>query len=282
MSTRPSPLVSTLALALGLALPASARAQAQVSAPGGSESAAPPVAVSLQEAAAAAGERAAAQTPSTPQPVAPAPEKAKIPVTGGANFDFFSHYVWRGFVLTDAFSFQPSVWAKVGDLMVSSWSSWAEGQDGGPLMEHDLTVDYSKAVGKVTYSVGYINYLFPAIDEGSVTNEIYVGTAFATLLNPTVKAYFDVHEGSGTYVNFGISHPLVVAPKLTITPAFAIGYNHEQWIDESAWNDANFGLKFTIPISSHFTLGPGIFYSKGLNDAIPDKFYGGVSVMTTF
>lgn len=281
MSTRPSVLLSALALASALALTAGqAHAQVSVSAGPHDTTATPPV--SLQEAAATAGASAGAQTPSTPQPVAPAPEKAKIPVTGGANFDLFSHYVWRGFVLTDAFSFQPSVWAKVGDLTVSSWSSWAEGQDGGPLMEHDLTIDYTKAVGKVTYSVGYINYLFPAVDEGSVSNELYVGTAFATVLNPTVKVYFDVHEGSGTYLNFGVSHALAVAPKLTITPGFAIGYNHEQWIDDSAWNDANFSLKFTIPLNSHFTLGPGIFYSKGLNDFIPDKFYGGVSVMTTF
>ena len=189
MSTRPFLLASPLALAVTLAL--SGMAQAQVSGPSGADEARP--AATLQEAAAAAGERAA-QTLSTPQPPT-APEKAKLPVTGGANFDLMSHYVWRGFVLTDSFSFQPTVWGKVGDLMVSSWSSWAEGQDGGPLMEHDLTVDYTKAVGKVTYSVGYINYLFPAVDEGSVSNEIYGGTAFAVPLNPTVKVYFDFHEG---------------------------------------------------------------------------------------
>ena len=56
----------------------------------------------------------------------PPPPKRPDPVTGGTTFDLFSHYVWRGFVITDSFSFQPVVWAKVGDLTVSSWSSWAE------------------------------------------------------------------------------------------------------------------------------------------------------------
>ena len=30
-------------------------------------------------------------------------------MTGGVNVDLFSHYVWRGFALTDGFAFQPSV-----------------------------------------------------------------------------------------------------------------------------------------------------------------------------
>jgi hypothetical protein len=281
MRSRTFTLVTALGLASTLALQAEA---GQISLPPDTPaaSAADRPAPSLAAAAAAAATATSLQTPATLQPTPATPEIAKLPVSGGATFDFMSHYVWRGFVLTDAFAFQPAAWVKMGDLTVSSWSSWSEGQDGGPLMEHDLTVDYTRAVGKATLSVGYINYLFPAIDEGSVSNELYFVSAFAAPLNPTVKAYVDVHEGSGTYLNFGISQPLPLNSKLTLTPSFAIGYNHQQWIDESAWNDANFGLKLTVPINAHFTLGPGIYYSKGLNDAIPDKFYGGLSVVTTF
>jgi hypothetical protein len=239
--------------------------------------------ISLRAAAEDAGQ-AAAQT-ATPQPAsAPEPETSKWPVSGGVTVDLMSHYVWRGFLLTDAFAFQPTIWGKVGNLTASSWSTWSADQEGGPLMEHDFTVDYSQAVGKATIGVGYINYLFPAVDgDGDVTNEIYVTSAFATILNPTVKVYFDFHEGDGTYLNFGVSHPIPLGSKgITATPAFAIGYNHQQWIDESAWNDANFSIKLTIPINARITLGPGIYYSKGLNDAIPDQFYGGLSIVTTF
>jgi hypothetical protein len=49
--------------------------------------------------------------PQTPPPRRPrAGTGAAGPsVTGGVNVDLFSHYVWRGFVLTDRFAFQPSV-----------------------------------------------------------------------------------------------------------------------------------------------------------------------------
>ena len=62
----------------------------------------------------------------------PDPEKAKLPVTGGVTVDFMSHYVWRGFLLTDGFAFQPTAWGKVGDFTVSSWSSWSD-EDGCPV-----------------------------------------------------------------------------------------------------------------------------------------------------
>jgi hypothetical protein len=249
-----------------------------------------------ESAAAAAGSRslldaatAAAQT-TTPQPTpAPEPEAAKFPVTGGVTFDFMSKYIWRGQLLTDDFAFQPTVWGKFGDVTVSSWSSISPDQDGGAFREHDLTVDWTKAVHpKVNLSLGYINYAFPPVDgDGQFTNEFYVVSAFVAPLNPTVKAYFDVHEGKGTYLNFGISHPIPLGDsKLVATPSFALGYNMKQWIDDNTWNDANFGLKLTIPVHAKVSLAPAIYYTKGLtenyDDLIPDKFYGGLSVAITF
>ena len=273
-----------LCLASGPAFADPAPGPAPASAEGRERSASAPT-VSLTAAAEAAGQTAAASAVAQPAP-APEPERTTIPVSGGISADFMSHYVWRGFLLTDAFSVQPTVWGKFGDVMVSSWSSWAD-VDGGPAVEHDFTVDYTKAVHpKVNLSVGYINYFFPAVDSGRHSDELYVVSAFVAPLNPTVKVYFDVHEAKGTYFNFGISHAIPLGSKgVTATPSFAIGYNHEQWIDDSTFNDANFGLKVTIPVNAHLSLGPGIYYSKGLtdfDDVIPDKFYGGLSVAYTF
>ena len=241
--------------------------------------------VSLLASATAAAQTASQNTQPAAAP-APEPEDAKLPVTGGITADFMSHYVWRGFLLTDSFAFQPTAWAKFGDVTFSSWSSWSD-VDGGPAMEHDFTIDYTKAVHpKVNLSVGYINYFFPAVDAGRHSDELYVVSAFVAPLNPTVKAYFDVHEGKGTYLNFGVSHPIPLGSKVTATPSFAIGYNMKQWIEDNTWNDANFGLKLTIPVHAKVTLAPGIYYSKGLtenyDDLIPDKFYGGLSVAVTF
>jgi hypothetical protein len=288
INTRSCAWIATAGLALVAAAgqPAWAEDPAPAARPAASADAAPATgSISLLASAAAAAQTAATQPAPAP---APQPEQAKFPVTGGVTADLMSHYVWRGFLLTDDFAFQPTVWAKFGDVMVSSWSSISPDQDGGAYREHDLTIDYTKAVHpKVNLSVGYINYAFPPVDgDGRYSNEFYVVSAFVAPLNPTVKAYFDVHEGKGTYLNFGISHPIPLGSKVTATPSFAIGYNMKQWIDDNTWNDANFGLKLTIPVHAKVTLGPGIYYSKGLtenyDDLIPDKFYGGLSVAVAF
>ena len=166
----------TTAVGLGLAFSLQADAgQANVSLATGSAPASVAT-TSLKEAAstAAASMTVAIQTPPAAAPRRPPPPPPAPSVTGGVNVNLFSHYVWRGFVLTDGFAFQPSVFVSTHGLTVTSWSSWsstgADDNGGYPdcfdsdcpaLREHDLTIDYTKPVGKATVSVGYINYIFP-------------------------------------------------------------------------------------------------------------------------
>ena len=212
MAIRSFTLTTAAGLGLALALQADA-GQANVSLATGSAATTAPTAsdaggghhrrrVDRPRGADAAARRAAPRPPRKPAPS----------VTGGVNVDLFSHYVWRGFALTDGFAFQPSVFVSTKGLTVTSWSSWSstdagcfDADDCPALREHDFTVDYTKPVGKATVSVGYINYLFPpyrtddakAADAVGVTNEIYGGVTFTAPGNPFVKAYVDVDGDDG-------------------------------------------------------------------------------------
>lgn len=314
MANRSFTLTTAAGLGLLLALQADA-GQANVSLATGSAATTAPTA-SVREAATTAATSVVLEA-QTPPAAAPAAEEPAPSVTGGVNVDLFSHYVWRGFALTDGFAFQPSVFVSTKGLTVTSWSSWSstdagcfDPDDCPAIREHDLTIDYSKPVGNATISVGYINYLFPpyrtedakAVDAVGMTNEIYAGAAFAAPGNPFVKLYFDVDgdadEGDlsrGTYLQFGVSQPIPIAEgKATLTPMFSVAYNFKQWIVDNEWNDANLGVKLAIPVGK-LTITPAAYLSIGLNDTVraigygddpsdPSraKFYGGVSIGYAF
>ena len=311
MAIRSFTLTTAAGMALAFALQADAE-QASVTLATGSAAPAASTA-SVKEAATTA---AATATLSTVQTPAPEPEEAAPTVTGGVNVDLFSHYVWRGFVLTDGFAVQPSVFVSTKGLTVTSWSSWSstdagcfDADDCPALREHDLTVDYTKPLAGASVSVGYINYLFPpyrteaakAADAVGVTNEIYGGITFTAPANPFVKAYVDVDgdddvgdTSRGTYLQFGVSQPIPLAEgKATLTPMFSLGYNFKQWIPDNDWHDANLGVKVAIPVG-RLTITPAAYVSIGLNDYVravgygdpadPDraKFYGGVGFSYAF
>lgn len=217
----------------------------------------------------------------------PAPAPTPVAVTSGAEINFYSKYMWRGWVYQDAVSAQPTYWVKFADsLTVSSWMNFSREQVEGPLTEHDLTVDYTKAISpKITMSAGWINYVYPALETQNVSNEFYGGFAHASYFNPAARVYVDVHSGTGVYLNLSAGHTYAIGSSgLTATPTFSIAYNHKSWIDESTWNDANFGVKVMVPtpIKGLF-LTPQLYYSKALtNDVvgIKDTLYGGIGIVT--
>jgi len=222
-----------------------------------------------------AGGSAAAQSASAEGQAASPPA-----VSVGASTTVVSAYVWRGWVVADEICMQPSAWIKARGLTISAWGNVWPHNEGDSFTEHDLTVDYTRAAGRWQLSAGYINYFFSSLDSGRWSNELYVGAAIPGPLNPSLRVYQDVHQGSGTYVSFGVSHGATVGSKgLSITPSAVLGYNNNQWVDGSGWSDVSVGAVVAFPLNGHVDASASMNYSRSLNkDWFPSKAWGGVTV----
>ncbi len=73
----------------------------------------------------------------------------------GVGADVVSRYVWRGALLDDNVSVQPSLSYSSGNLEIGAWSSWAATSSGAN--ENDLYVTYSSGPIAITVT----DYYFP-------------------------------------------------------------------------------------------------------------------------
>jgi len=223
----------------------------------------------------AAGPAAAQSAPADGQPARPPA------ITAGASATVVSAFVWRGWVIIDEASVQPLAWVKAGGVTLTSWVNVSPRNEGDAWTEHDLTLDYTRQVGRVLVSAGYVHYFFRSFNTDRWTHECYVGAAVPGPLNPAVRIYQDIHQGSGTYVSAGVSHSVSLGTKgLSITPSAALGYNNHQWVEGSGWSDLNVGVLLALPLGGHVGASASVNYSRSLNDDwFPSKPWGGLTVI---
>jgi len=221
-----------------------------------------------------AGSVAAQSAPDDSQPA------SQPAVSVGASVAVVSAFVWRGWVLADGVCVQPSVWVEAGGLTLTSWVNVWPHNGGDAFTEHDLTLDYTRSVGRWELSAGYINYLFASNDVGRWSNEFYAGAAVPGPLNPSVRVYQDIHKGSGTYVSVGVSHEVAMGAKgLSLTPSAVLGYNSRQWVEGSGWSDLSVGVLIALPLGRHVDASASVNYSRSLNEVwFPSKTWGGFAL----
>lgn len=200
----------------------------------------------------------------------------------GASLGFASDFVWRGFVVgTDPVA-QPSVWMAVGPFTVSSWSSaYTPSAGHARYSEHDFTVDYSRQVGSLTLSAGWINYAFPLEDTGRHSNEFYWAIAGGGYARPKLQVYHDVHQGKGTYATLSAGHDYRLGESgFSLAPSISLGYNHHQWTGRSGFSDLTTVLAASVPTPvAHLGLQPFVAYTLGMGAPIfPRRLYWGLTL----
>ncbi len=92
-----------------------------------------------------------------------------------ANMAMTSNYVWRGMTQTgNSPAIQGGVDASMGGFYAGLWGSSLEG--GAASMEADIYLGYAGEVSKISYDIGFINYMYP-----NASDELNFGEAYLSL-----------------------------------------------------------------------------------------------------
>ncbi len=184
-----------------------------------------------------------------------------------------SSYVWRGGFDIDPKNIpalQPAVTYTFGDsgFSVNLWASIpiSDWSDLKELSEVDITINYDFILSdEVNMSVGFIDYVyflsknFKLGDHSS--QEVYVTATFPKLqFAPSISFYYDFNLGDGFYIQLSAGHEVKLTDKLNLSLNAALGYNGEQWIDESGISDVNVSASLALPVGK-FTITPSVNYT---------------------
>jgi hypothetical protein len=212
-------------------------------------------------------------------------EEEKNPFSASVSAGYYSKYIWRGQNLNDssvlqtnvsgsAYGFTGAVWTNL-DLTDTPNSSL---NNLGEISEIDYSLDYTKSVNKVGFSLGVIHYMFPNTAFASTT-EIYGALSFAVPLSPKITWYRDVNMINGSYVQFSFGHSIQKIAKwnddyfvgLSFSGSIGLagkGYNRGYFgIDENKANDFTLGV--SVPFNlKYVSITPSLNFSTMISETV--------------
>jgi hypothetical protein len=249
-------------------------------------------------------------------------------VTGEIDLSVLSAYVWRGQELTrNSVVVQPAATVGYKGFSVNVWGnldtkpySATNANYGGKYTETDYTISYSKKLGILQVTPGYIYYALGAPYSGAVapldSQEVFLTLGLDTILSPTLTAYKEIDHYHQWYFLLGASHTIefnkVFSLKLSASASYLIStdestyakYNSNSLPTTDKYNNFHDGtISVCLPIAAYKTLvvTPTVSYvfplsddaryemkGRGLQGAVTPSdrnssfLYGGITLSYTF
>ncbi|HFQ81880.1 MAG TPA: hypothetical protein ENK33_10990 [Desulfobacterales bacterium] len=215
-----------------------------------------------------------------------APSFAADKPTADFSVDALSKYVWRGFELSrDSLVLQPSATVEYKGFSANIWGNLDTDTYSGSTnnwTETDMTLSYTRSLGMVDLTGGYIYY---GLDNADDTQEVFLSAALNTILTPTLSIYRDYDSFPGWYITLGISHSIPIKDDITLDLGAQIGYlsadeassygEVENGVQSStqaynAFHDGLLTASMTFPINQYVSITPKLNYSFALTDDARD------------
>ena len=216
--------------------------------------------------------------------------------------DFNSAYVWRGMTFNDGAVFQPSLDVSHKGFGLNVWGNldiddYNHTLNSGDFSEVDMTLSYSFEIQKLSVSLGYIEYVFPAGGDG--TREIFtsLGLDIYKGLTAGLNFYYDVDAIGDFYANATLGYSLPIGKKFTLGLQALAGYAGEDFAKayggtDGGWNEYVFSVTGTYTIVKNLDISGYLNYTGAIDDdVLPDvknggyqdvNFFGGIGIYYLF
>ncbi|MBD3245841.1 MAG: hypothetical protein GF333_02400 [Candidatus Omnitrophica bacterium] len=206
-------------------------------------------------------------------------EKMDLDIAIEGSLDFYSDYVWRGFVLDRDPVIQPGFNISGYGLTFSFWSSWdAANEHGSQSDEIDYVIDYTKELDDLlSLSVGHTYYDFPAAD--AYSREFYVGVGVSRIPGTDIpvetsltyyRDYGDQNAGGGlgNYFSLDVAYSQTISedPGVTLDYGLHFGYNRKLFLTGTSGYDLGLSMGLSLPLTDRLTMTPSVNYSIPFGD----------------
>ncbi|MCZ6633147.1 MAG: hypothetical protein O7G87_07050 [bacterium] len=203
-----------------------------------------------------------------------------------------SQSIWRGIVLTDKLSAQPSLTVGFGrsGFAVNIWGSVAIADQDMPGVkeadEVDVTLSFDRSFGgpgrAVGISLGVIEYVFPRINGQRRTEEVFFGLSLGNPINPNVVVYYDFGQFDSFYAAIGVNTevPLDVGGTTRAKARVSVGFSDKN--GSFGFNDVTISVFLGVKKGA-LTVGPTarFVYTDNLVNVNKDQFWGGIEASFT-
>ena len=235
-------------------------------------------------------------------------------VSVDAEVTLISQYIWRGMVLNEDLSLQPTLTVAKSGFSFNVWGQMDLtdfGEDeclytddcdsrAWQFTEIDFVLDYTHSFDKFTAGIGIIFYEFPNWDHADDTHEVYLSMAYDCLLQPALTIYYDFDEVDAFYVNLAASHSFAFNDKFSLDLSSSLGFGDSDFNDynfgedSSSLVDFNFGVAAPYKVTDSITVTTSLMFSSIVDsdnrDSVDDRsccdktdnVYGGITFAYSF
>ncbi|ARN56409.1 hypothetical protein [Sedimentisphaera salicampi] len=230
-------------------------------------------------------------------------------IKGDLSIDYSSKYIWRGKAISDESVMQTGLDFKIDNIKVGIWGNMDitnDLEERNNFTKVDYYIEYGDKLGDMMkYCIGAKRFDFDIDNSNYVmgtpmaTTEVYAGLGMDMMLNPMIKAYYDVDEAQdGMNIRGCVSESMELSDGIGLDCSASVGWTNDKsnevyWgSDDDAFQDfkANVGMPIAM---GDWTLTPNVTYVALLDSDMreadgfyasddPDYFYAGVGLSTSF